>query len=104
MSPTPAQSPAPAENPKRPRLRGRRRVQVANFEQVAHGASSSQAYSTYTDSNGVTHYSPYVEYDIDYYNAPGSSRNSRRLIRNPNTGNAFVTYDHYQSFYYLGRF
>ena len=65
----------------------------------ARGVSNSQAYST---SGRTT--APYVEYDIDYYNAPRSSRNARRLVRNPNTRDVYVTYDHYQSFYYLGQF
>lgn len=74
---------------------------VAAFEQnspLTH-ASPSQAFST---GNGRT--APYVEYDMDSYNAPGTQRNARRIIRNTITGNTFVTYDHYKTFAYLGRF
>jgi hypothetical protein len=72
---------------------------LAYHEQNTLGVSSSQAFST---GNGRT--APYVEYDMDYYSAARSSRNARRIVRNPNTGNTYVTYDHYQSFYYLGRY
>ncbi|MGW1783671.1 hypothetical protein ACWCQQ_31760 [Streptomyces sp. NPDC002143] len=64
-----------------------------------HGGTSTTAFSS---GNGRT--APYVEYDIDYYAAPGTARNARRIIRNPNTRNVYVTFDHYQSFFYLGRF
>lgn len=72
---------------------------LSNFEQNSHGATSSQAFST---GNGRT--APYVEYDMDYYTAARSSRNARRIVRNPNTGNVYATFDHYNSFYYLGRY
>lgn len=74
------------------------------FEQTAHGGTTSNSYSTYRDRFGITHNAPYVEYDIDYYGAARTQRNARRIIRNPNTGNVFATFDHYQSFEYLGRF
>ncbi|WP_329218411.1 hypothetical protein OG352_19085 [Streptomyces sp. NBC_01485] len=71
---------------------------LSNFEQVR-GVSSSRAYST----NGRTT-APYVEYDIAYYNAPNTGRDAMRIIRNPNSGNVYATFDHYQSFDYLGHY
>ena len=35
---------------------------------------------------------------------PAGGRDAGRLVRNPNSGNVYVTFDHYQSFNYLGRF
>ncbi|MFC5661671.1 hypothetical protein ACFP3U_01600 [Kitasatospora misakiensis] len=68
------------------------------------GVSDSQAWSTYTDRWGNTHYSPFVEYDIDYYPNAQVPRNARRIVRNVNNGNVYATFDHYQSFEYLGHF
>ncbi|MET9080716.1 ribonuclease domain-containing protein [Streptomyces sp. NPDC004237] len=66
-------------------------------EQHAQGVSSSRAYST-----GNGRLSPYVEYDIDYYRSASSSRNARRIVRNTLTGNVYATFDHYQTFDYIG--
>ncbi|WP_327313500.1 ribonuclease domain-containing protein [Streptomyces sp. NBC_01235] len=72
---------------------------LANHEQNFLHVSASRAFST---GNGRT--APYVEYDLDYHNVVDNrARGQRRIVRNPNTGNTYVTYDHYQSFYYLGR-
>ncbi|WP_030949566.1 ribonuclease domain-containing protein [Streptomyces sp. NRRL S-646] len=72
---------------------------VSYAEQNLRGVSTSRAFSS---GNGRT--APYVEYDIDYYGAARSSRNARRIVRNPLTGNVVATFDHYQSFEYLGHF
>jgi len=64
-----------------------------------HGGNANTAYPT---GNGRT--APYVEYDINGYGAPGAQRDAWRLVRNPNTGNVYATFDHYTNFYYLGRF
>jgi hypothetical protein len=64
-----------------------------------HGGNSTTSYQT---GGGRT--APYVEYDISAYNAPNSRRDAWRLVRNPNNGNTYATFDHYSSFYYLGRF
>lgn len=71
---------------------------LSNYEHQL-GRSGSQAYSS---GNGRT--APYVEYDIDYYGAPNTQRNARRIVRNPLTGDTFATFDHYQSFEYMGRY
>lgn len=63
------------------------------------GASSSRAHSSHPGSPA-----PYVEYDLDAYQRPGAARSGSRLIRNPSTGNVYATFDHYQSFNFLGRF
>jgi hypothetical protein len=73
--------------------------ELVTFLEQARGASSSRAYSSHPN-----HPAPYVEYDMDAYQAPGAARNETRLVRNPNTGNVYATFDHYQSFNYLGRF
>ncbi|MDW8805804.1 ribonuclease domain-containing protein [Streptomyces scabiei] len=70
---------------------------LAGLEQFE-GESSRNAFSS---GNGRT--SPYVEYDIDYYGSARSSRNARRIVRNSRTGRVYVTFDHYRSFTYMGR-
>ncbi|GAA3796757.1 hypothetical protein GCM10022403_033340 [Streptomyces coacervatus] len=65
-----------------------------------HGVSSNDAWQ----SSAVNGNSPYVEYDIDYYGSANDPRNARRLVRNTRTGNVYATFDHYQTFYYLGHF
>ncbi|MFE3856035.1 hypothetical protein ACFXPN_33510 [Streptomyces griseorubiginosus] len=73
---------------------------LAYHEQNQFHVPASRAFST---GNGRT--APYVEYDVDYHAAPNNAgRGLRRIIRNPNTGNTYVTYDHYQTFYYLGHY
>ncbi|WP_035841536.1 hypothetical protein [Kitasatospora azatica] len=76
---------------------------LSAFEQHR-GVSPLQAYGTYRDSWGNTHYSPYVEYDMDYYPNAQVPRNARRIVRNTNNGDTFATFDHYQSWNYLGRY
>ncbi|MET8980067.1 hypothetical protein ABZX85_31130 [Streptomyces sp. NPDC004539] len=73
---------------------------VSTIEQ-ARGVPASRAFSTQGRNTA-----PYVEYDMDSYNQPNPAggRDSWRLVRNPNSGNVYVTFDHYQSFDYLGRF
>ncbi|MFK0113012.1 hypothetical protein [Streptomyces sp. NPDC091217] len=73
---------------------------VTTIEQ-ARGVSASRAYQTSRQRTA-----PYVEYDISYWNQPWGvpNRGSWRLVRNPNSGNVYVTFDHYTSFYYLGHF
>ncbi|NNN33788.1 hypothetical protein HLK59_26170 [Streptomyces sp. S3(2020)] len=71
---------------------------ISNIEH-ARGVSGSRAYS----SAGHTT-APYVEYDISYYGQPNSQRNALRLVRNPNSGNVYLTTDHYQTFTFLGHF
>ncbi|MEW2401862.1 hypothetical protein [Streptomyces sp. NPDC046862] len=51
------------------------------------------------EAGGVTYSAPFVEYDMDSYTAPGTARNARRIV---NTGDTFVTYGHYAS-YYIGQ-
>jgi hypothetical protein len=77
---------------------------LSSFERGYHGGTTHNSYSTYRDRFGITHYSPYVEYDIDYYATPGSSRNARRVVRNSITGATFATFDHYSSWNYMGHF
>lgn len=73
---------------------------VTGFEHHR-GVSGNNAWQSSASSGNA----PYVEYDVDYYNTPGSSRNSpARIVRNPRSGNTYVSYDHYSSFYFLGRF
>jgi len=72
---------------------------LAWFEQQR-GVPSSRAFST---GNGRT--APYVEYDIDEHTSTRSQdRGLRRIVRNPLTGNVFVTFDHYQTFAWLGKY
>ncbi|GAA2518705.1 ribonuclease domain-containing protein [Streptomyces longisporus] len=73
---------------------------VITRAEINHGVSSNDAWQ----SSQVHGNSPYVEYDIDYYGSAGASRNARRLVRNTRSGNVYATFDHYNSFYYLGRF
>lgn len=75
--------------------------QVTTAE-ASRGVSSANAFSTWRDYSG-SHTAPYVEYDMDAYNGP-TGRNDRRLVRNPRTGHVYVTFNHYNTFYYLGRF
>ncbi|MEW2119289.1 ribonuclease domain-containing protein [Streptomyces sp. NPDC005474] len=75
--------------------------QVSN-EERRRGVGAADAYSTFTDNWG-RHNAPYVEYDMDAYTSP-TGRNDRRLVRNPRTGHVYVTFDHYNTFHYLGRF
>ncbi|MET9970202.1 ribonuclease domain-containing protein [Streptomyces sp. NPDC006356] len=73
---------------------------LASFEQQARRVPPSRAFST---GNGRT--APYVEYDIDEHaRTRGQDRGLRRIIRNPLTGNVFATWDHYQTFAWLGKF
>lgn len=73
---------------------------ISNFERY-HGGTAATSFSS---GSGRT--APYVEYDLDYWSStsPAGGRGARRIVRNPNTGNVYVTYDHYTSFYFLGRF
>ncbi|WP_416973698.1 hypothetical protein [Streptomyces sp. 4F14] len=72
---------------------------LAGLEQHR-GEPSSRAFST---GNGRT--APYVEYDIDERTSSRSqNRGLRRIIRNPLTGNVFATFDHYQTFSWLGEY
>lgn len=71
---------------------------ISNIEHNR-GVSGSRAYST----NGHS-LAPYVEYDISYYAQPNSQRNALRLVRNPNSGNVYLSTDHYQTFTFLGHF
>ncbi|WP_159049571.1 ribonuclease domain-containing protein [Streptomyces sp. NRRL WC-3618] len=72
-------------------------------QERARGASPNQAWSTLPNN---TRLSPYVEYDIHMYSHtnPSGGRGQHRLVRNPNTGNVYATFDHYNTFYFLGRF
>lgn len=73
---------------------------VSAIEQ-ARGIRADRAFSS---DNRRT--APYVEYDLDYWDQPWGvpNRGIRRLVRNPNSGNVYVTFNHYTSFYYLGHF
>ncbi|MFD7902363.1 hypothetical protein ACFV4F_07115 [Kitasatospora sp. NPDC059722] len=73
-------------------------------EERAHGVGGAQAWATQGYGQSANR-APYVEYDMDVYtqaNPPGG-RNARRIVRNPNSGNVYVTFDHYNTFHYLGR-
>ncbi|MDX3517917.1 ribonuclease domain-containing protein [Streptomyces scabiei] len=63
------------------------------------GVANTNAFPT-----AGTRSSPYVEYDIDYYDDPHDPRNARRIVRNTRTGHVYATFDHYNTFYYLGRY
>ncbi|MFE2407243.1 hypothetical protein ACFXDE_02735 [Kitasatospora sp. NPDC059408] len=78
--------------------------QITGFER-ARGVGSSQAWST-PGYGGTGNRSPYVEYDMDSWTntRPAGGRGDRRIVRNPNTGHTYVTFDHYNTFYYLGNF
>lgn len=66
----------------------------------ARGISSSHAYAT-----GPRRSAPYVEYDVNDWAQPWGvpNRGDWRLVRNPNSGNVYVTFQHYKpgSFHYL---
>ncbi|MFF4799948.1 hypothetical protein ACFY1U_16290 [Streptomyces sp. NPDC001351] len=72
---------------------------LTQFDIGAHGGNSSTSYQ-----HGPNGPSSYIEYDINGHNAPNDPRDAWRIVRNVNNGNTYATFDHYNSWNYLGRY